>query len=752
MFFTTVFVYPVVLGLLCVGTGLLVDRISGVFLPVALLAAVGAAGLVAISQLATYVTPLAQATPYAMLVAAVAGFLLGRRRVATLLREPVSLAPLALAVPAYVIALAPVIAAGRLTLSSYMALTDSAVHMLGAYYLLQHGQQFAHIDLSNSYGAYLNAYYNHGYPSGADTFFGGSARLLSLSLFFAYQPFNAFMLAILTGPVWLLVRRIGLSGALAVLATLSVTLPALVYGYELVGEIKEIVLLPLLVGLGALVVIHERWLRGPPRAGIPAAVLIAGGVSAIGIAFGAWALAIAAIVLVLASRDVRAGRQRTGRLLAMGAVGGATLLLCAWPTWARLPSSLEAAQAIASTANPGNLHRPLRVVQALGTWLGGNYIVEPSGAALVLTYAFIALALVLLAIGVWRLASRERVLLAWILAMVVVWLALTESASTWADAKALMLTSPVILLLSWAGVAAMRASRARVAALGLALALTAGVLASDALQYHASNLAPTARYDELASLDARYSGHGPTLFTDYDEYALYDLHNLDVGGPNFIYPPPALEGIVPRNGYPVDLDRIPPAALAAYSLIITRRDPAASRPPSAYRLLSRDTYYEVWGRRAGAAPAIVHFGPAGGRPVLLRRRRARRAREPRLASRASREERPAPRGGKPARTGADLPGPRAPHSSLERRARRPAHERRRHAQDPLHAPARRHVAALARRPADAARERRRRWSPRRRDLRAGRRDVRHAAGDDANQAATRRGHTHPQRHALERGR
>jgi hypothetical protein len=178
-----------------------------------------------------------------------------------------------------------------------------------------------------------------------------------------------------------------------------------------------------------------------------------------------------------------------------------------------------------------------------------------------------------------------------------------------------MLTSPFVLLLVWAGVAAVTSSRWRLAAPALATLVLAGALVSDALQYHTSNLAPTARYDELASLNARYAGRGPTLFSDYDEYALYDLRALDVGGPDFIYPPTALARLVPRNGYPVDLDRIAPSAFAQYPLIITRRDPAASRPPSAYRRLSAGTYYEVWGRRPGAPSAIAHVGAASGRPI-----------------------------------------------------------------------------------------------------------------------------------------
>ncbi len=105
--------------------------------------------------------------------------------------------------------------------------------MIGADYLIAHGMSFSHLDLRNSYGQMINAYYNSNYPSGADTLFGASAKLLALTLIWALQPFTAAMLATATGPAWLLARRMGLDGFLAALAALSVTLPALVYGYGL---------------------------------------------------------------------------------------------------------------------------------------------------------------------------------------------------------------------------------------------------------------------------------------------------------------------------------------------------------------------------------------------------------------------------------------------------------------------------------------------------------------------------------------
>ena len=92
--------------------------------------------------------------------------------------------------------------------------------------------------------------------------------------------------------------------------------------------------------------------------------------------------------------------------------------------------------------------------------------------------------------------------------------------TAWANAKTLMLSSPALMLLAWGGVAALRSQLGRFPAVLLAAVLCGGVFASDALQYHGGDLAPTARYTELASLDSRLAGHGPALFTDSTSGAL----------------------------------------------------------------------------------------------------------------------------------------------------------------------------------------------------------------------------------------
>ncbi len=425
------------------------------------------------------------------------------------------------------------------------------------------------------------------------------------------QPFNAFMLALATGPAWVLARRIGLAGGWCALATLTATLPALVYGYELVASIKEIVALGMILTLGALTVMHARWLWLRARGAIAFALVVTGGIAALGIGFGAWALASVLVLAVVAARELGAGRRRARDLLGAIVLAGAIVLVGALGTWTGLSNSVQVVKGIASTSNPGNLHAPLHLAQVFGTWLTGSYENAPAGALSAISYAIVALTLLAAVLGALRIFYlSESVLLGWIVATIAVGLGLQLLASTWVGAKALLITSPVILLLAWSGFAALRSARGRWAlrmAPVLAAMLVGGIAVSDAMQYHSSNLAPTARYEELASLNRRFAGRGPVLYADFDEYALYALRDLDVSGLDFMYPPAGLR-LAQGHGYPVDLDRVPPAALVRYPLILTRRDPTVSDPPSAYRLAWQGTYYQVWARREGAPAAIAHLG------------------------------------------------------------------------------------------------------------------------------------------------
>jgi hypothetical protein len=185
-----------------------------------------------------------------------------------------------------------------------------------------------------------------------------------------------------------------------------------------------------------------------------------------------------------------------------------------------------------------------------------------------------------------------------------------------------MLSSPVFIILAGAGVSWLRAASRRYAALALSIAIGGGVLASDVVQYHDSDLAPTARYDELARINSRFAGRGPTLFTDFDEYALHELRDMDIGGLDFMYRAVGLAGVTTGHGAKVELNNVHAASLRAFPLIVTRRNPAAIRPPFAYRLLWQGTYYQVWGRSPGAPAAIARYRLTGTRPVACSRAHA----------------------------------------------------------------------------------------------------------------------------------
>jgi hypothetical protein len=221
---------------------------------------------------------------------------------------------------------------------------------------------------------------------------------------------------------------------------------------------------------------------------------VAAGMAALGLAFGAWALAASLVLATVALTGFR-GVPEPRRLAALVGLGALVLLVAAWPTWVDFSGSLHVAQAIASTANPGNLHSALRPSQLFGVWLGGSYKLVPTGVALTLTYVLVAFVLALAILGFGNaVRSGWYALAGWFALILVVWLLLATFATTWADAKTLMLTSPVVLLMAWAGIAALRASPLRLAAPLLAFVLVGGVLVSDALQYHESNLAPPATW------------------------------------------------------------------------------------------------------------------------------------------------------------------------------------------------------------------------------------------------------------------
>ena len=372
---------------------------------------------------------------------------------------------LAVPVIAFVAALAPVLFAGLDVLRLHGAdRLGAAPH--GGGLLIRHGQHYAHLDLLRSYGQYIQNYYAMSYPTGADALLGGTAFLVHVPMIWAFQPLNAFILATASGPAWLLARRSGLHGAWAAAAALAATLPALVYAYELIGSIKELTALPLILAMGGGRRAPALVARGAARRD-PIRLLVAGGVSALGLAFGAWTIVAVAVLIGVVAVDRAPTRQSTVRLLMLFASGVLVLLVFTWPTWHHVSGSVSVAQAVATNANRGNLVGPLRAWQVFGTWLTGNYLFPPHGAGLAISGLLIGVTAVAGLAGALHIVlSRRYALAGWLALMVLLGVLLTRVGAAWSDAKTLMLSSPVFILLAWTGVSWLRAASRRC---GLAL-------------------------------------------------------------------------------------------------------------------------------------------------------------------------------------------------------------------------------------------------------------------------------------------
>jgi hypothetical protein len=159
------------------------------------------------------------------------------------------------------------------------------------------------------------------------------------------------------------------------------------------------------------------------------------------------------------------------------------------------------------------------------------------------------------------------------------------------------------VLLALVGVAALTVTGRRIEAAVIAAAIVGGVAWSNALAYREAWLAPHSRLAELEAIGSRYAGRGPALMTEYESYgARHFLRRLDAEGASELR-----RHVIPlRSGEPVepqaysDIDRFRLPELLAYRLLVLRRSPVESRPPSAYRLVESRHWYEVWEQTSGA--------------------------------------------------------------------------------------------------------------------------------------------------------
>ncbi|HUR86520.1 MAG TPA: hypothetical protein VMY78_14355 [Solirubrobacteraceae bacterium] len=616
MFLLSWVLYPLVLAALCLGCGLLVDRLERRTIAPALLLPAGFALVVVLATVLTFLDETSELAAPAIVVAALAGYVLA------VLARPAALRPSARWVwPAVAMAIAfgalaaPVVLTGKPGLTGIVRIVDLASQIDLADFILEHGRSLEGVERDSSYHLVADQLLQGGYPVGAQAALGATARVAGLDVIWAWQPFMAWMGAMLALALYaLLGRAIAARAARAVAAGVAAQ-PTILYSYALVSGVKELA--------GAVfVALTAALLAGASPRALPVGLAIAAGLCAVNVGIAPWAVVLVAAALgpgLVASVRGRGRPRIAGRSWVLAAVA---IALVALPT-AGAAIKLEPLLRSGGPVDLGNLTAPVPPWAAVGPWLTSDhrYPLELADTETLtaLLAAFVALlALTGLVRAVWR---RDRGLYGAAAAAAVAVVVVVARGSSWVELKAFAISAPLAAALAFAGAAAI-GSRGwrRWPALLAGAGVAAAILAGNVMVYRNVPLAPYDRFAELEELGERYAGTGPMLHSSFDEYAAYFLRDADLITPLDVSPddlPRPSENAVTASFAP-NLDAFRLRYVQGFDHLLVRRgDPTQSRPPSDWRLAQRTTYYDVY-RHDRSAPEVVSHHPSPRvRPAAL---------------------------------------------------------------------------------------------------------------------------------------
>ena len=428
---------------------------------------------------------------------------------------------------------------------------------------------------------------------------GIGARLVGTDPAWVWQPFLSFAAALLALTSFTLARRLHVSRRTAAIVSFGATGSALFYGYAQWGGIKELVAVPLLA-VGATTI--DRTATDLRRLVLPA-VSFAGFLGVMSLGGAVWVLPLA-LAHLLVARDAIVKRALAGLALL-------TVLSIPVLTEASAFLRQDNVTSFRAADELGNLVRPLRAAQVLGIWPTADFRLDPAHSGL--TVALILVATIGLAAGVVAIVrARCWELVALLAAVGLGATTFVVAGSPWIGGKSLAMASPIVLLVALLGFAGPWRPTWKPTATVLGAVVLVGVIVSDVQVYRGVWLAP---YDQLAELEAigkTYAGQGPALMTEYQPYGVrHFLRRLDAEGASELRrrTVPLADGTLVPKGEFADIDSFDQNAIVpVYRLLVLRRSPVGSRPSSAYALVSRGTWYDVWRRVTPALPRRIALG------------------------------------------------------------------------------------------------------------------------------------------------
>ena len=284
-----------------------------------------------------------------------------------------------------------------------------------------------------------------------------------------------------------------------------------------------------------------------------------------------------------------------------------------------------------------NTYGPVSPVEAFGVWPAANYRLNAAGGASDGLIAAVIGGVALIAAAIWWIRRRELVVPVAVGACALLYLVSLPFSGDYSRAKALMIASPLVMLLiarallSPPSAAATGASRARarrrarfprLAWAALAVVFFAGAIYSSFLVLREAPVGPPGHGAELAALRAQLHGQS-VLYAGQDRFAAYELLGADTHVPLVEFPDPKVEANPEKpfdtgNAYsPIDFDSFDYYTLNHHDYVITGSAAWNSQAPKSFKLVGRTPSFLLWKQRARSPQARQSFleGTEAAAPV-----------------------------------------------------------------------------------------------------------------------------------------
>lgn len=421
---------------------------------------------------------------------------------------------------------------------------------------------------------------------------------------------------------------------------LVVGMPFFVAGYFGQGSFKEIH--QALFAL-AVVLALTRPLPPTPLRWVPLGLLLAGSLSVYSIQGLVWPVSVVgAWLLIKLGIELRnrgslrkaagTARENVAPLLA-GA--GVTLVLLV-PQMPRLWRFLDATAGTNGTGiedtSLGNLAGRIPVWPAFGIWDNPDYRLPAIDPFVTGMWTALVLGLVLLG-AAWCVRRGQWIIPVAAATFFLLWVFADRTQSPYVAAKAIVILSPLLLLLAALPVVDVDRPGGRLphwwrlAAPVLAVVLVAKVGQSSWHALRISPVGPTAHTDELRSLRAQLMGQ-TVLFLGNDDFVRWELAGVRVNGPVISFQTLPTRPEKPwEYGRTLDFDSLAPEIYNDYEWVITPRDAAGSSPHTGLKLTRSTRTFDLY-QRVGRVPdrrvlaegndpaAILRCSTKEGRAVL----------------------------------------------------------------------------------------------------------------------------------------